>query len=207
VPPNVFIPIAEQSDLIVDIGRWVLGRALRDLASLRGGALQHLKVHVNMAASEFTSSALPGLLQVMSSELAVPPSQVVLELTEGMLMRQPEQVVRVMHQLREIGCEISLDDFGMGHSSLAMLKHLPISSLKIDRSFVRDLATGERDRAIAQTILDLGRHLQLEVIAEGIETPAQLDRLRACGCRLGQGYLLGRPLPLDELVSRTARAG
>jgi diguanylate cyclase (GGDEF)-like protein len=200
VPPDVFIPIAEQSDLIVDIGRWVLGQALRDLASLQGSALQRLKVHVNMAASEFTSSALPGLLQAMSSQLAVPPSQVVLELTEGMLMRQPEQVVRVMHQLREIGCEISLDDFGMGHSSLAMLKNLPISSLKIDRSFVRDLATGERDRAIAQTILALGRHLQLEVIAEGIETAAQLDVLHACGCGFGQGWLLGRPLPLNALI-------
>jgi diguanylate cyclase (GGDEF)-like protein len=200
VPPDVFIPIAEQSDLIVDIGRWVLGQTLRDLASLKGGALERLKVHVNMAASEFTSSALPEMLRAMSADLAVPPSQVVLELTEGMLMRQPEQVRRVMHQLREIGFEISLDDFGMGHSSLAMLKSLPISSLKIDRSFVRDLPTGERDRAIAQTIVDLGRHLQLEVIAEGIESTEQLDVLSACGCGFGQGWLLGRPLPLDALI-------
>jgi EAL domain-containing protein (putative c-di-GMP-specific phosphodiesterase class I) len=105
-----------------------------------------------------------------------------------------------MHQLRDIGCEISLDDFGMGHSSLSMLKSLPISSLKIDRSFVRDLPSGERDRAIAQTILDLGQHLQLDVIAEGIESAAQLDVLSACGCRFGQGYLLGRPLPLQALI-------
>jgi diguanylate cyclase (GGDEF)-like protein len=200
VPPDVFIPIAEQSDLIIDIGRWVLGQALHDLASLQHGPLRHLKVHVNLAASEFTSSALPELLQALSAECAVPPSQVVLELTEGMLMRQPEQVVRVMHQLRDIGCEISLDDFGMGHSSLSMLKSLPISSLKIDRSFVRDLPSGERDRAIAQTILDLGQHLQLDVIAEGIESAAQLDVLSACGCRFGQGYLLGRPLPLQALI-------
>ncbi len=200
VPPDVFIPIAEQSELIVDIGRWVLGQALRDLASLKGGALARLKVHVNMAASEFTSSALPEMLRAMSAELGVPPSQVVLELTEGMLMRQPDQVRRVMHQLREIGFEISLDDFGMGHSSLAMLKSLPISSLKIDRSFVRDLPTGERDRAIAQTIVDLGRHLQLEVIAEGIESAAQLAVLSECGCGFGQGWLLGRPLPLAGLI-------
>jgi len=200
VPPDVFIPIAEQSDLIIDIGRWVLGQALRDLASLQGSALAPLKVHVNMAASEFTSSALPQTLRAMAAELAVPASQVVLELTESMLMRQPEQVRRVMHQLREIGFEISLDDFGMGHSSLAMLKSLPISSLKIDRSFVRDLPIGERDRAIAQTIVDLGQHLQLEVIAEGIESEDQLAVLNACGCRFGQGYLLGRPLPLPELI-------
>ena len=214
VPPDVFIPIAEQSDLIVDIGRWVLRQALRDLASLKGvtgGALARLKVHVNMAASEFTCTSLPHMLQSASADLGVPPSQVVLELTEGMLMRQPEQVMRVMHQLRHIGFEISLDDFGMGHSSLALLKSLPISSLKIDRSFVRDLATSERDRAIAQTIVDLGRHLRLEVIAEGIENAAQLDVLQGCGCRFAQGYLLGRPLPLAELVDafpdgRTARA-
>lgn len=202
VPPDVFIPIAEQSDLIVDIGRWVLRQALRDLASLRGTALARLKVHVNMAASEFTCTRLPQVLQTASSELGVPPSQLVLELTEGMLMRQPEQVMRVMHQLRHIGFEISLDDFGMGHSSLALLKSLPISSLKIDRSFVRDLAGSHRDRAIAQTIVDLGHHLQLEVIAEGIETAAQREQLSACGCRLGQGYLLGRPLPLTALVQQ-----
>jgi EAL domain-containing protein (putative c-di-GMP-specific phosphodiesterase class I) len=200
VPPDVFIPIAEQSDLIIDIGRWVLGQSLRDLASLQGGALAGLKVHVNMAASEFTSSTLPEMLRALAGELAVPASQIVLELTESMLMRQPELVKRVMHQLREIGFEISLDDFGMGHSSLAMLKSLPITSLKIDRSFVRDLASGDRDRAIAQTIVDLGEHLQLEVIAEGIESEAQLGVLSECGCRFGQGFLLGRPLPLDELI-------
>jgi diguanylate cyclase (GGDEF)-like protein len=210
VPPDVFIPIAEQSDLIVDIGRWVLRQALCDLASLKGGALARLKVHVNMAASEFTCISLPQMLQAASTELGVPPSQLVLELTEGMLMRQPEQVMRVMHQLRHIGFEISLDDFGMGHSSLALLKSLPISSLKIDRSFVRDLSCTDQDRAITQTIIDLGRHLQLEVIAEGIETSAQLEALAGCGCRYGQGYLLGRPLPLAGLVDnfpdgRTAR--
>ncbi|MFG6416392.1 putative bifunctional diguanylate cyclase/phosphodiesterase [Roseateles sp. DC23W] len=211
VPPDVFIPIAEQSDLIIHIGRWVLGQTLHDLSSLQGGPLEGLKVHVNMAASEFTSNALPEMLRAMSMRLGVPAPQVVLELTEGMLMSQPEQVMRVMHRLREIGFEISLDDFGMGHSSLAMLKSLPISSLKIDRSFVRDLASGERDRAIAQTIMDLGQHLQLEVIAEGIEDEAQLAVLQACGCRLGQGYLLGRPLPLDDLLhafpSRRHRPG
>ncbi|MCY4746656.1 GGDEF domain-containing protein [Pelomonas sp. UHG3] len=201
VPPDVFIPIAEQSHLIIDIGRWVLGQALRDLALLQRSGLAALKIHVNMAASEFTSSALPQMLRTMSAELAVPPSQVVLELTESMLMRQPEQVKRVMHQLRDIGFEISLDDFGMGHSSLAMLKSLPIRSLKIDRSFVRDLPTGERDRAIAQTIVHLGQHLQLEVIAEGIESAEQLAVLADCGCRFGQGWLLGRPLPLQGLIA------
>ena len=115
-------------------------------------------------------------------------------------MRQPEQVIAVMHQLRAAGIEISLDDFGTGHSSLSMLKTLPINSMKIDRSFVQPLPGNDRDRAMAQTILTLGRHMQLDVIAEGIETPGQLQILRQHGCRLVQGFLLSHPLSLGELI-------
>jgi len=200
VPPDVFIPIAERSGLIVDIGRWVAGQVFRDLAVLQTTKLAKIKVHVNMAASEFTNANLPNLLGEMALNRAIPSSQLVLELTEGMLMKQPDQVVPIMRRLRQLGFEISLDDFGMGHSSLSMLKNLPLTSLKIDRSFVRDLAKFDNDRAIARTIIDLGRHMGLEVIAEGIESSAQLDILRASGCRLAQGFLLGRPMPLDSLL-------
>lgn len=202
VPPDWFIPIAEQSHLIVDIGRWVATQACEDLVRLHRAGFDGLKLHVNMAASEFTSRALPQALSDLLQGLDIPPSHVVLELTEGMLMKQPEQVVAVMHQLRAIGVEISLDDFGMGHSSLAMLKHLPIRSMKIDRSFVRDLPHQPSDRAIAQTILDLGRHMALDVIAEGIETDVQLDILKQAGCHLAQGFLLSRPLDLHTLLAR-----
>lgn len=200
VPPDLFIPIAEQSHLIVEIDQWVMGQACRDLATLRTAGFDGLKVHVNMAATEFANSALPEDLRQLTASLGVDPSNISLELTEGMLMKRPEQVVRVMHDLRKLGFEISLDDFGMGHSSLSMLKNLPISSMKVDRSFVRDLPTQERDRAIVNTIVDLGQHMRLDVIAEGVETEPQLAVLREAGCTLIQGFLLSKPLGLVELL-------
>lgn len=205
VPPDLFIPIAEQSHLIVEIDQWVIAQACRDLATLRAAGFAGLKVHVNMAATEFANSALPENLRRLTAELGVDPSSISLELTEGMLMKNPEQVVRVMHDLRKLGFEISLDDFGMGHSSLSMLKNLPISSMKVDRSFVRDLPTQELDRAIVNTIVDLGQHMRLDVIAEGVETQPQLGVLRDAGCTLIQGFLLSKPLDLQDLLAQFPR--
>ncbi len=202
VPPDVFIPIAEQSHLIVQIGKWVVGQACRDLAILRSANFTDLKVHVNMAASEFANTNLPQELRALLNAFGLEPHNLTLELTEGMLMKRPDQVIPVMRALRQLGFGISLDDFGMGHSSLAMLKNLPISSLKIDRSFVRDLPQQRNDRAIVKTIVDLGQLMGLEVIAEGVETQQQLDILHQAGCSLIQGYLLDRPLPLAELLSK-----
>ena len=201
VSPEVFIPIAEQSHLIVEIGQWVMAQACADLSTLYQADFHGLKVHVNMAASEFTNNDLPDVLSALALSHCLPPSSITLELTEGMLMKQPEQVITVMHKLRSLGFEISLDDFGMGHSSLSMLKNLPITSMKVDRSFVRDIADSQSDHAIAKTILALGKHLQLDVIAEGIETQAQLSKLKAEGCHLIQGYLLSKPLGIDALIS------
>ncbi|WP_342130823.1 GGDEF domain-containing protein [Hydrogenophaga sp. OTU3427] len=205
VPPDVFIPIAEQSHLIVQLGRWVAQQACRDLAQLHAAGLPGLRVHVNMAASEFASDSLPLELLAIAEAARLHPSHVSLELTEGMLMRRPEQVIPVMARLRQAGFEISLDDFGMGHSSLALLRNLPISSIKIDRSFVRDLAQSSQDRAVLQTIVDLGRHMHLAVVAEGVETAEQLAVLRQSECGLVQGYLLGRPMPLQDLIATHAR--
>ncbi len=202
VPPDVFIPIAEQSHLIVQIGKWVVSQACRDLATLRAAHFKDLKVHVNMAASQFANSALPDELQAQVATFGLDPRDLSLELTEGMLMKRPDQVIPVMRALRQMGFGISLDDFGMGHSSLALLKNLPISSLKIDRSFVRDLSHQRNDRAIVKTIVDLGRHMELEVIAEGVETAPQLEILQQSGCGLIQGYLLDRPMALTELLSK-----
>jgi predicted signal transduction protein with EAL and GGDEF domain len=201
VPPDVFIPIAEQSHLIVEIGQWVMAQACADLSKLYHANFNDLKVHVNMAASEFTNVNLPNVLCELARAHQVPSSSITLELTEGMLMKQPERVVSVMRNLRNLGFEISLDDFGMGHSSLSMLKNLPITSMKIDRSFVRDIAKNQSDSAIAKAILTLGHSLKLDVIAEGIETDAQLSKLKEEGCHLVQGYLLCRPLSLDSLIS------
>lgn len=202
VPPDVFIPIAEQSHLIVQIGKWVLGQACRDLAILDAAGFADLKVHVNMAAPEFTNKSLPDELHALVGAFGLAPHRLSLELTEGMLMKRPDQVIPVMRALRQLGFGISLDDFGMGHSSLALLKNLPISSLKIDRSFVRDLPHQRNDRAIVKTIVDLGCQMGLEVIAEGVESQPQLDILRQAGCSLIQGYLLERPLALADLLGK-----
>ncbi|MEY4883622.1 MAG: hypothetical protein RIS34_1476 [Pseudomonadota bacterium] len=202
VPPDVFIPIAEQSHLIVQIGKWVIAQVCRDLASLHGANFKNLKVHVNMAASEFTSHTLPQELRALVHAFDLAPHQLCFELTEGMLMTRPDQVIPVMRTLRQFGFGISLDDFGMGHSSLSLLKNLPISSMKIDRSFVRDLPHQSNDRAIVKTIVDLGRHMHLDVVAEGVETASQLAILQQSGCTLIQGFLLSRPMGITDLIAK-----
>lgn len=202
VPPDVFIPIAEQSHLIVHIGKWVVGQACRDLSILRAAGFKDLKVHVNMAAPEFTNPSLPQELLAVIGAFDLAPNSLSLELTEGVLMKRPDQVIPVMRALRQLGFGISLDDFGMGHSSLALLKNLPISSLKIDRSFVRELSHQRNDQAIVKTIVDLGLHMDLEVIAEGVETRPQLEFLRQTGCSLIQGYLIDRPMALTDLLTK-----
>jgi diguanylate cyclase (GGDEF)-like protein len=202
MPPDVFIPIAEQSHLIVDIGRWVIRQACRDLAAMQAAGMAGVQLNVNMAALEFMNVNLPGELALITEAAGIDPRHVCLELTEGMMMNHADQVIPVMRALRQRGFKISVDDFGMGYSSLSRLKDLPISSLKIDRSFVHGLPSDHQDRAIVQTIVDIGRNMALDVIAEGVETDAQLQHLRALGCLLVQGYLLGRPVSLAALVQR-----
>jgi diguanylate cyclase (GGDEF)-like protein len=200
VRPDLFIPIAEQSHLIVAIGRWVIRQACRDLADMEQAGMARVQVNVNMSALEFMNDKLPEELAAVVLEAGVDPRQVCLELTEGMMMNHAERVVPVMRALRRCGFRISVDDFGMGYSSLSRLKDLPISSLKIDRSFVHGLPSDHQDRAIVQTIIDIGRNMRLDVIAEGVETEAQLHHLRQLGCSLVQGYLTGRPMPLNALI-------
>jgi len=201
VPPDLFIPIAEKSRLIVQIGRWVVRQACRDLAVLHSAGLTGLRVNVNMAAPEFTNIRLPYELTEVVASCGIAAQNLCLELTEGLVMKQPEKVVPVMQMLRQLGFHISLDDFGIGHSSLSRLKTLPITSLKIDRSFVAGLPNDRGDGAIVRSILDLGRHMRLEVVAEGVETDAQLLYLAQFGCSYLQGYLLSRPQPLQQLIA------
>lgn len=200
VRPDVFIPIAEESRLIIQIGNWVVHRACHDLARLHRSGFENVKVHVNMAASEFTSSTLPDELRAVVDRSGIKPQHLCLELTESMLMHQPDHVIPIMSTLRRLGFGISLDDFGMGYSSLAHLKNLPISSMKIDRSFIQGLPQQSEDRAIVRTIIELGRNLRLNVIAEGVETDTQLAFLRQFGDTLIQGFVLSRPQPVEELI-------
>jgi EAL domain-containing protein (putative c-di-GMP-specific phosphodiesterase class I) len=157
-----------------------------------------LQININMAAPAFINASLPDELAAVMEAFGIATYNICLELTESMVMKHTEQVIPVMRTLRQLGFKISLDDFGMGHSSLSRLKSLPISSVKIDRSFVSGLPHNREDCAIVRTILDLGRNMKLQVIAEGIETDAQLVFLRQFGCHM-QGFLLSRPMSLDDI--------
>ncbi len=202
VRPDVFIPIAEQSHLIVQIGRWVLKQACHDLAIFHRAGLAELQVNINMAVAEFTHAGLPTRLMEVINAAGIVPSNVCLELTEGMVMQHADDVIPIMEHLRKLGFHISLDDFGMGHSSLSRLKALPISSIKIDRSFVRGVPSVADDCAIVQTLFDLGHRMKLQIVAEGVETEQQLAYLRQYGYPLMQGYLLGRPMSAQALIQQ-----
>jgi diguanylate cyclase (GGDEF)-like protein len=201
VRPDVFIPIAEKSRLIVKMGRWVLRQACRDLATLHQSGFSDLCMNVNMAVAEFTSQDLARELMEVTRACGLRPHDLCLEITEGMVMQHADSVIPVMQALRKQGFRISLDDFGMGHSSLSRLKSLPISVLKIDRSFIRGLPQQTQDCAIVRTIFDLAWHMNLQIVAEGVETDAQLSYLSQFGYPMIQGFLLGRPMPLVTLIA------
>ncbi|MES2257387.1 MAG: EAL domain-containing protein [Pseudomonadota bacterium] len=201
VPPAMFIPAAEQSRLIVHLGRWVVEQVCRDMPLLKAAGLDHVQVNINLAAPSFHDAELPRELMAVVNAARVDPGRICLELTEGVAMSSIDKSLPIMQELQRLGFEVSLDDFGMGYSSLSMLKKLPIASLKIDRLFVAGLPHDRDDCAIVRTILDLGRNMKLRVVAEGVETDAQLAYLRQFGCPMVQGYLLGRPMPLARLIA------
>ena len=202
VRPDAFIPIAEKSSLISLIDRWVIRRACADLALLHRSGFPDLQINVNMSASEFISTGLPDELMGIIEAFGVASRHVCLELTENMVMQHADKVIPVMETLRKRGFHISLDDFGTGHSSLSRLKQLPISSLKIDRSFITGLPGDVGSRAIVRTIFDLGRHMDLQIIVEGIETDAQFGFLRQFGYPWMQGFLLGRPTSVEKFITQ-----
>ncbi|MRV72137.1 EAL domain-containing protein [Duganella sp. FT92W] len=206
VPPDQFIPVAEQSRLIVHLGRWVVQQVCHDLPRLHAAGMHGLKVHINMAAPEFLDSDLPAELMATVRAAGIDPSSLQIELTENMVMSHIDTSLPIMRKLTQLGFEISLDDFGMGYSSLSLLKTLPIASLKIDRGFLQGVPRERDDCAIVRTMLDLGRNMGIGVIAEGVETDSQLGYLRQFGCTLVQGYLLGRPMPLPQLLERYRKA-
>lgn len=202
VAPDCFIPIAEQSRLIVHLDRWVLAQVCRDLPLMQGAGMDQLQVHVNMSAPEFLDSALAPDMMAILDAAAISARQICIELTEGVVMSDVEKSIPIMQELQRQGFGISLDDFGMGYSSLSMLKKLPVSSIKIDRLFVAGLPDQRDACAIVRAILELGRNMKIDVIAEGIENDAQLGFLHQFGCQRIQGYLLDRPMPLAALIAR-----
>ncbi|OIQ73428.1 cyclic di-GMP phosphodiesterase Gmr [mine drainage metagenome] len=199
VSPLMFIPMAEETGLILPIGQWVLEQACRQLAAwATRPQTEHLTLAVNVSVRQFGLPHFVDLVLATVAQTGARPERLKLELTESLLLENMQDMIVKMTALKATGIGFSLDDFGTGYSSLAYLKRLPLDQLKIDQSFVRDVLTDANDAAIAQMVIALAKTLGLAVIAEGVETEAQRDALSKLGCRAYQGYLFSKPLPLDE---------
>lgn len=198
-PPAVFIRLAEDAGLIVDIGAWVLERSCATYRSLHdaGQAPHHIAVNVSMP--QFRQADFPARVMAILAAHGMPATALELEITESLLLDEPTVVLRNLETLRQAGVQISIDDFGTGYSSLSYLRQLPIDCLKIDRSFVDEIDNGKGD-LFAQTIVELARKLGIGTVAEGVETQAQLERLRELGCNTAQGFFYAYPMPASELA-------
>ncbi|HYA44230.1 MAG TPA: EAL domain-containing protein, partial [Acidimicrobiales bacterium] len=199
--PMEFIPLAEETGLIITIGRWVLSEACRTARRWQNeyDLGDRLKVSVNISARHFQHQ---GLVEDVSKTLAsshLKPQCLILEITESVLVRDAETVIARMQQLKELGVSFAVDDFGTGYSSLSYLRRFPIDILKVDKSFVDDVGDSPKASALAEAILQLGRSLNLDTVAEGIERAGQAEGLRALGCRYGQGFLFARPMEREEV--------
>ncbi|MEQ8661965.1 MAG: EAL domain-containing protein, partial [Gammaproteobacteria bacterium] len=201
VSPAEFIPVAEETGLIVPIGEWVLDEACRQLAAWDAAGLGPFKCAVNVSGSQFRVRALPERLARVVAAAGIAPSRIELELTESMLMEDAALAIETLDALKALGFGIAVDDFGTGYSSLSYLKRLPIDVLKIDQSFVRDLPGDAGDAAIVRTVISMAQGLGLRTVAEGVETAAQLEFLRAAGCDELQGYYFSEPRPADEAAA------
>ncbi len=199
VPPADFIPLAEETGLIVPMSEWLLREAARQSRAWEVSLGQTLTIAVNMPIRIFERSDLVEQIQAAVGAYGIAPSSLLLEITENNLMKNLQDVMPSLHRLNEIGVEVSVDDFGTGYSSLAYLGTLPISEVKIDKAFVRDLGITPKGSAVISAIIALARSLGLRVIAEGVESLRQLDELHRLGCALMQGYQFSRPLPADQL--------
>ncbi len=206
VPPGDFIPLAEETGLILPLGEWVMRQACTQLAIWsRNPATASLKVSVNVSARQFRQPDFVAEVSSIIERCGIDPSRLKLELTESMLANDLDDIIGKMEALRERGVSFSLDDFGTGFSSLAYLKRLPLDQLKIDQAFVRDLLSNANDAAIANTVVSLGQNLGLEVIAEGVETEGQRNFLTSIGCHHFQGYLYSKPVPVADFEAYIRR--
>ena len=208
VPPTEFIPLAEECGLIGDIGEWVIREACRQVSAWQHAGAPSLRVSVNISAPQFRDSGLVDSIRRALDDSGIDACHLEAELTESAVMTDPEQSVRILEQLSAMGVVVSVDDFGTGYSSMSYLRRFPIDKLKIDRIFINEIASSSEDASIVCAIISLAHSLKLKVVAEGVETPAQLDFLRTAGCDEYQGYLFSRPLPAAafERLLRESRA-
>ena len=205
IPPSRFIPVAEESGLIVAIGHWALRAACRQNKAWQEAGLPPIVVSVNVSARQFREKAWTGEVRDMLAETGLEARYLELEVTESMLMHDLSGAIATMRDLKACGIQLSIDDFGTGYSSLSALKTFPVSRLKIDQSFVRDLAEDDNDKAIAAAVISMGQKLGLRVIAEGVETQDQLAFLKQNNCDEMQGYLFSRPVPADAIGALLTR--
>ncbi|WP_336489334.1 EAL domain-containing protein [Methylobacterium nigriterrae] len=208
VAPGVFIPVAEESGLVVEITAWVLSEVGRVLPEIMLAGLQNPRaagepmfLSVNISGHDLANASFPGMIGEMLRRTGIAPEHLKLEITESTLMRDPASAADALNLCRESGMGIAIDDFGTGYSSLSYLSTLPITTLKVDRAFVRAMLTEPRDRKIIQTILRLADEIGIPVVAEGIEESAEAEALARMGCAYGQGYHFGRPAPLAETLA------
>ncbi|MGA9686255.1 MAG: GGDEF domain-containing phosphodiesterase [Candidatus Sulfotelmatobacter sp.] len=202
VPPDKFIQIAENVGLIVPIGEWVLRTACSQARKWQDEGLPAVMVAVNISAIQFRQKGFCKLIRKVLDETGLPAKYLELELTESLLLDNADLMLSVVEELKAMGVTLAIDDFGTGYSSLSYLKHFPVSKLKIDRSFVRDVAVNPDDAAITTAIISMAKSLNLKVIAEGVEDEAQMSFLRAQRCDEIQGYYFSKPLAVDKVAEK-----
>jgi diguanylate cyclase (GGDEF)-like protein/hemerythrin-like metal-binding protein/PAS domain S-box-containing protein len=206
IPPAYFIPIAEESSLIIEIGHWVLDEACRQLALWSNDESNSVLVlAVNVSAHQFKAPGFVGSVAEVISKHRINPARLKLELTESVVLDDLAGIVATMHMLKALGVGLSMDDFGTGYSSLSYLKQLPLDQLKIDKSFVNDIVTNQDDAMMVQTIITMAHNFRMNVIAEGVETAEQLAFLKQHGCMVYQGYLFSKPVPIEEFEKLLGR--
>ncbi len=207
VPPNDFIPLAEETGMILPMGQWILGEACRQVAGWQQAfpRAEPLSIGVNLSVKQFAQPDLREHIADIVKTTGVLPNTLKLEITESVIAGNPDHAITVLDGLKTIGIEIYMDDFGTGYSSLSYLTHLPIDCIKIDRSFVSQMETKDRHFQLVRTILTLARTVNLRAVAEGVESTPQLLALRKLGCEFGQGYLFSRPLPPAEIEALLER--
>ena len=197
VPPSKFIPLAEETSLILPIGQWVLESACAQIKAWSDApSTRELQLAVNVSARQFRQPEFVTQVRQALTQTGADPARLKIELTESLVIDNVDETIARMQELKALGVGFSMDDFGTGFSSLSYLKRLPLDQLKIDSSFIRDIASDPNDATIVQTIISMGKTLGLDVIAEGVETEAQLELLRNYGCVAFQGDLFAQPLPL-----------
>lgn len=198
VSPEAFVPVAEETGLIIELGEWILRTACQKTRELQELGYSGLNVAVNISAVQFTDGNLLPMVSKALAESKLAPDLLELEITESAVMHDPEEVIHSLHELSKHGMRLAIDDFGTGYSSLAYLKRFPVNTLKIDRAFITDISSDNDDVAIVEAVLGLGKHFNMKVVAEGVEDEEQLNFLKTQGCDIAQGYYISKPLSAEQ---------